>query len=257
VKSPRTMFAAFLLCALNLGLAQGVLAAEEYKGSWTLMPSREAGQVRFGLNHHMNGGSSQHESDWPVTAFQGLDLGVQGKRDVQFTIARDAGRFSCEGYLKDGEGAGVFHFAPDARYAPSMSALGFAGIDEEKQFTMAVHDVTLDFAKQMKGEKVSGLNTDMLIAFRIHGVNQRFIREIRAEGLDASEAGHLFAYRIHGVSPDFVREVRKAGFKPSGDQLIAMRIHDVTPEYIAGLKSRGMKDLTIDQMVNLRIHGID
>ena len=36
-----------------------------------------------------------------------------------------------------------------------------------------------------------------------------------------------------------------------------MRIHGVTPEYIANLKSRGMKDLSIDQMVSLRIHDID
>jgi hypothetical protein len=31
----------------------------------------------------------------------------------------------------------------------------------------------------------------------------------------------------------------------------------VSPEFIANLKSRGMKDLTIDQLVSLRIHGID
>jgi hypothetical protein len=36
-----------------------------------------------------------------------------------------------------------------------------------------------------------------------------------------------------------------------------MRIHGVSPEFIAQLKSRGMKDLTIEQLVSLRIHGID
>lgn len=36
-----------------------------------------------------------------------------------------------------------------------------------------------------------------------------------------------------------------------------MRIHNVTPEYIADLKSRGMKDLSVDQLVSLRIHGIN
>jgi len=39
--------------------------------------------------------------------------------------------------------------------------------------------------------------------------------------------------------------------------LIAMRIHGVTPEFIQGLKSRGMQNLTIDQLVAMRIHGID
>ena len=36
-----------------------------------------------------------------------------------------------------------------------------------------------------------------------------------------------------------------------------MRIHGVTPEYIADMRSRGMRDLSIDQLVNMRIHGID
>lgn len=256
MKSSKTLFAALVLCALNLGLAHHVLAAEEFKGNWTIMPSKQAGQVRFGLIHRMHSGNSHHESDWPVSVLQGLDV-TPGKRDVQFTIARDAGRFDCQGYLNDGEGAGTFRFTLDGRYVESMRALGFTGIEDEKQFAMAVHDVTLDFAKTMKAEKVSGLSTDMLIAFRIHGVTPQFIREIRAEGLVVTEAEKLIAFRIHGVSTEFVREVRKAGLKASEDQLVAMRIHGVTPEYIANLKSRGMKDLSIEQMVNLRIHGID
>ena len=36
------------------------------------------------------------------------------------------------------------------------SALGFSGIDDEEQVAMAVHDVTLDFARQMKGEQLQG-----------------------------------------------------------------------------------------------------
>ena len=256
MKTSRKLFAALVLCALNLGVAQSALAAEEFKGNWTLSASDQPGKVQFGLSHRMHGGSSQSESDWPVSVFQGLDLGVKGKRDVQFTIARDAGRFSCEGYLKDSEGAGIFHFTPDASYVQSMSALGFVGIDEEKQFAMAVHDVTLEFAKEMKGEKVSGLSTDMLIAFRIHGVSQQFIRQIRAEGLTAIEADKLIAYRIHGVSPEFVREVRKAGLQASEDQLVAMRIHGVTPEWIAQMKRNGYELRSIDDMIAFRIHGV-
>jgi hypothetical protein len=36
-----------------------------------------------------------------------------------------------------------------------------------------------------------------------------------------------------------------------------MRIHGVTPDFITHLQSRGMKNLTVDQLVSLKIHGID
>ena len=273
-------------CALNLALAQSALAAEEFRGHWTLEPSKEADHVRFGLSHHSRDGSSQHESDWPVSAFQGLDLTANAKRDVQFTVSRDAGRLDCEGYLKDAEGAGVFRFAPDPKYVQSMGALGFSDVDDEKQFAMVIHDVSLEFAKAMKAENIDGLDTDKLIAFRIHGVTAAIVREIRKTGLKAGadqlialrihgatpewiaqmakngysgiDVDELIAFRIHEVTPAFIERIEKLGYKhPEPDQLVAMRIHGVTPEYIADLKSHGMKDLSIDQLVSLRIHGID
>ena len=285
MKTKTTVFA-LLLCAFTLGFAPASRAAGEFKGNWTVMPSEQPGQVLFGLIHHRDGHNSQSQSDWPAGEFLGLDLAATGKRDVKFNIARDAGRFDCEGYMKDGEGAGIFHFSPDAQYPKAMDALGFGGVDDEMQFHMAVHDVSLEFARSMKAEKLTGLTTEMLLAFRIHGVTPQFIREIRAAGLKADDSDKLVAFRIHGVTPQMVSEVRKSGvtvsedeliaFRIHGvtpafiakvetlgyksvepDQLIAMRIHGVTPEYINELKAKGLKNLTIDQMVNLRIHGID
>jgi hypothetical protein len=277
---------ALLLGTWALGLAPVAHAADDFTGNWTVRPSANAGKVRFGLIHQRDGSNSQHQSDWATSVFEGLDLTTRGKRDVRFTITRDAGRFACEGFLNDAAGAGIFHFTPDAKFVASMKSLGFGGIDEEKQFAMAVHDVTVEFAQQMKSENLSGFDTDKLIAFRIFGVTREFIRELRTEGLPATNSDSLVAFRIHGVTPAMVREVRKAGLKPSEDQFIAMRIHGVTPEFIAAverlgfqhpeldqlvamrihgvtpefisnLKSRGMQNLTIDQLVNLRIHGID
>ncbi|HEU4780372.1 MAG TPA: hypothetical protein VFS58_10875 [Steroidobacteraceae bacterium] len=257
MKSNKTTILALALCASALAFAQASHTAEDFKGSWAISKSEQAAQVHLALMHRMDGGKSHHESDWPTSAFQGVDFTVRGKRDVQFSISRDAGRFNCEGYLDDGEGAGIFHFVRDGKYSKSMSALGFDGIDEEKQFAMAVHDITLDFARSMKDEGVSGLDTNMLIAFRIHGVTPQFIGEIRAAGLAATSSDKLVAFRIHGVTPEMVRDVRKANLDPSEDQLIAMRIHGVTPAFIADLKARGLKNLTVDQLVGLRIHGID
>src|SRR5207253_4313597 len=78
--------------------------------------------------HHFHSSSEREAKE-----LTGLDLSKPGRQDVHFTIMRDAGRFECEGFVKDGEGAGIFHFIPDAKYAQEMKALGFEGIDGEKR----------------------------------------------------------------------------------------------------------------------------
>src|SRR6266478_4059791 len=249
---------AYVLIACTMLLALIARASDTRTGSWTISHSDEPGKVSFALIYHSKHNNSNHESDWPTSDFKGVDFSKSGKQDVKFVIARDAGRFDCEGYLKDGDGAGVFHFAPDAQYVPQMSALGFTGIDDEKQFSMAVLDVSVAYAKEMKSKNLHDLDTDKLIAFRIFNVSREFIEQLRAAGLPATDADKLVAFRIHGVSPDFIEKVQTLGYQhPEPDQLVAMRIHGVSPEFISSLKSRGMKDLTIDHLVSLRIHGID
>jgi hypothetical protein len=252
----KTIVSTLLLCAWTLASTPALHAAEDLKGSWTIMPSKQPGHVRFGLIYHDEGHNSNHESDWPVSALQGLDVAASGKRDVQFIIARDAGRFTCEGYMNGGEGAGIFHLALDSKYSDTMRSLGFTGIDDDRQFAMAVHDVTLEFAKAMKAEKLTDLDTEKLIAFRIFNVTPEFIHELRAEGVPATDSDKIVAFRIHGVTPQMVRDVKKSGITASEDQLVAMRIHGVTPEFIQKVEKLGFTDPTLDQLVAMRIHGV-
>jgi hypothetical protein len=231
------------------------LHAEPRRGDWTISKSDEPGKVEFSLIEHHHGGMSNHQSDWPATSFQGVDFSKPGRQDVHFTIMRDAGKIDCEGFLNDGEGAGLFHFQPDPNYAREMESLGFP-IDEEKQFSMAVQDVSLEFARQMKSEHLSGLDTDKLIAFRIFRVDSAFIHDLRTEGLQISDADKLVAFRIHGVTPQMVRSLHQAGYKPDEDTLIAMRIHGATPEWMEELKQHGYGHIDLEKLIAFRIHGV-
>jgi len=230
-------------------------AAEVRSGDWTISKSDEAGKVEFSLIEHHHHGQSSHQSDWPASSFQGVDFSKPGRQDVHFTIARDAGKIDCEGFLNNGEGAGLFHFQPDPNYPREMQALGFP-IDDEKQFSMAVMDVTLEFAKQMKNEHLSDLDADKLIAFRIFRVDSAFIEALRAEGLKISDADKLVAFRIHGVTPEMVRSLHQAGYSPDEDTLIAMRIHGATPEWMAELKKLGYDHIDLQKLIAFRIHGV-
>src|SRR5260370_146037 len=224
----RTIGLILVIAGVILGVAKA-LGGETQSGDWTIRRYDDPGKVEFSLMDSRAGHHFHTSSDWPASDFSGVDFSKSGRQEVQFTIARDAGKFECEGFLKDGEGAGLFHFVADTKYAQEMKSLGFGGIDGDKQCAMAIHDVSLKFARDIKAENLQGLDTDKLIAFR-----------------------------IHGVSPDFIGKLQKLGYShPEPDQLIAMRIHGVTPDFITGLQSRGMKNLSIDQLVSLRIHGID
>jgi hypothetical protein len=251
----RRTLAYFVFAVCVLGIAVKNRAAEVHSGDWTISKSELPGKVEFSLIEHHHGGMSNHESAWPTSAFQGVDLSKAGRQEVNFTITRDAGKIACEGFLTDGEGAGLFHFQPDANYPKEMQSLGFP-IDDEKQFAMAVQDVTVDFAKQMKGEHLSDLDTDKLIAFRIFGVDSAFIEALRAEGVKTSDSDKLIAFRIHGVTPQMVRSLHQAGYTPDEDTLIAMRIHGATPEWMAQLKQRGYDHIDLEKMIAFRIHGV-
>jgi hypothetical protein len=230
-------------------------AAETRSGSWAMTKSDDPGKVEFAIMEHHHDGNSNHQSDWPMSAFQGVDFSKSGRQDVRFTIARDAGKIDCEGFLDNGEGAGTFHFQPDANYPRAMQSLGFP-IDDEKQFDMAVMDVGLDFARQMNNEHLDNLDADKLIAFRIFRVDAQFIHDLRAEGLKVSDSDKLVAFRIHGVTPEMVRSLRQAGYSPDEDTLVAMRIHGATPEWIAELKQRGYDHIELEKLIAFRIHGV-
>ena len=251
----RRTFAYLVFASCVVLFATKNRAAESRTGDWTLSKSDEAGKVEFSLIEHHHSGMSNHSSDWPASAFPGVDFAKAGRQDVHFVVARDAGKIDCEGFLNDGEGAGLFHFVPSPDYPREMKSLGFP-IDEEKQFNMAVQDVSLDFARQMKDEHLSGLDTDKLIAFRIFGVDKAFIESLRAEGLKISESDRLVAFRIHGVSAQMIRSLHQQGYSPDEDTLVAMRIHGATPEWMAELKKRGYDHLELQTAIAFRIHGV-
>jgi len=252
-------FLIFALCVVGVTFKSRVLAnssADAQRGDWTISKADDPAKVEFSLiMHHRGGGHSNHESDWNKSAFPNVDFNKPGRQDVHFVIARDAGKIDCEGFLDNGEGAGLFHFQPDANYPRQMSSLGFP-IDDEKQYAMAVQDVSLEFAKQMKNEHLKDLDTDKLIAFKIFNVDSAFIQELRDAGLTITDSDKLVAFRIHGVTAQMVRSLHQAGYKPDEDTLIAMRIHGASPEWMAELKKRGYDHVDLEQLIAFRIHGV-
>ena len=115
------------------------------------------------------------------------------------------------------------------------------------------------FIEQMRAAGLKDITVDQAIALRIHGATPEWMAQMSKLGYHHLDLDKLIAFRIHGVSPEFIEKLKQLGYShPDPDQLIAMRIHGVTPEYISNMRSQhGMQNLTIEQLVSLRIHGID
>jgi hypothetical protein len=250
-------FLLFAICVLTAVVTSR--ASDARTGDWTIHKSDDPGKVEFSLMEYRHGGNSIHASNWPMSSFPSVDFSKPGRQDVHFTISRDAGKIECEGLLRDGEGAGTFHFQPDPNYAREMGSLGFLfdeSSEADKQYTMAALDVGFEFARQMKAERLIDLDTDRLIAFRIHGVDSTFIEALRSAGLKISDSDKLIAFRIHGVTPQMVSFLHQFGYSPDEDMLIAMRIHGASPEWMAALKNRGYDHVELEKLIAFRIHGV-
>jgi len=246
----------FVLLGLFALLGVGAAWPQTRSGDWTMSPSEVAGHVHFSLIEFRHDGHSEFGSDWPSSAFQGLDTSKSGRHEVHFTVSRDAGKFDCEGFLDNSQGAGLFHFLPNPQYPQEMKSLGFDGVAEDKQLAMAAQDVSLEFARAMKGEHLEGLDTDKLMAFCIFGVTPEFIHQIRAAGLNITGSDKLVAFRIHGVTPEMIRTLRQEGYNPNEDKLVALRIHGVTPEWVKQMSKLGYNQIDLDKLVAFRIHGV-
>jgi hypothetical protein len=134
--------------------AGGASAGDAITGTWAAEPATwKAGSaggplVQLSLSRHRGAhGSSQHSNPVALAELRGLtaDQMGAGASSVTFTLERDAGRFSFDGTFRRGEGAGHFTFTARPEFVAAMRGLGYV-LDDEKLYSMAVLDVSREFA---------------------------------------------------------------------------------------------------------------
>ena len=258
-----TILVAAALVAASDGRAQtatisGMWTAE--RSVWKIRGDGTATIVQLGLRRRGGGRSSWNSSfAVPLNDLPGLSSAEVDapSADVRFELARDAGTVRFEGRFVDGAGAGHFTFTPSAEFAAAMRERGWGSLDAEKLFSLAVHDVSRPFLRELSALGYDRLTLDQAMSLRIHGATPEFVREVRSLGYNALTVDQLLSFRIHGVSPEFIRNLGALGYaKPTPDQLVTMRIHGVSAEFIRELKGLGYDAIPVDQLVSMRIHGV-
>ncbi len=86
---------------------------------------------------------------------------------------------------------------------------------------------SLSFVSQMATLGFSDVAEDKLFSLAVHDIGMRYAAEVQAMGLKVPTVSKLIAMKIHGVSPEFVRKMQARWPEITLDQLISLRIHGI------------------------------
>jgi hypothetical protein len=227
-------------------------------GSCSITASSNGTEADFRLERggcEGNGNCSSNQTQEPLSAFSGFtlaDLQREGAH-VDARIRAEAGTITCSGAVHDGRMSGAFTFVPDPAFVDRMLQMGFRDLGAEKLQAYTLFDIGIAWIRSLQAAGVSGLDSGDLIGLRIFHVDADYIHSLNALGYATPDASKLISLRVQHVNPEEVKQFRAMGYQPTLDELIQMRIFKVTPDFIRRMQARGLNDLTISKLVQIRI----
>jgi len=231
-------------------------------GNCRISAADKTGYVEFDINH----AACEHDKHCyesrntrPVSEFSGFSLEnlMQDGTRLNAEMIAEAGVIRCSGQVRDSSLEGEFSFVPDPSFVAHMRQLGFTGLTSQKLEVYALFHVETSWLKSLQTAGVRGITPDNIVALRIFHVDADYVQSLAALGYPYNTADDLVAMKIHGVSPSEVKAIQGLGYRPTAKELVEMRIFKVNPEFIQRMQSRGLKDLTISKLVQIRIFKLD
>ena len=140
--------------------------------------------------------------------------------------------------------------SPRNSYIDQMKGAGYNDLDVDQLVAMRVHDVTPEYVKGVRDMGFS-VDPDQVVAMKVHGITPEYVQEIRAMGFKP-DADEIIAMKVHDITPDYVKQMRALGFEPSADELIALKVHEVTVEYRDELAAAGYK-LDAEEIIEAKV----
>ncbi|HYJ39758.1 MAG TPA: M56 family metallopeptidase [Steroidobacteraceae bacterium] len=169
--------------------------------------------------------------------------------------------------------------APSAvSYIAEMKSSGFDNLDVDNLIAMKVHGITPEYIREIRSIgfepdaeglialKVQGVTpeyvrdmralgfnpgVDDIVAMKVQNVTPEYVKEMRAKGLNAG-VDDLIAMKVHDVTPEYRQALERAGFKLDTSELIEAKVMDITPEFVKQAQAHGFKNLSIDQLIQLK-----
>jgi beta-lactamase regulating signal transducer with metallopeptidase domain len=126
-----------------------------------------------------------------------------------------------------------------ASYIDQMKSVGLDNLDVDQLVALKVHDVTPEYVRAMRAAGFE-LDAEQIAAMKSQDVTPEYVAQIRALGFKP-DADEIVGMKVHDVTPEFVKSMREMGINPDADEIIALKVHDITPEYRRAMEAAGYK----------------
>lgn len=260
-------------------------------GEWLADFSRKnPNEVQFTTTRRSGRGGMNNTSDGILLSeLQGLtrEQAFGARTDVNFRIVREAGTFVCEGFFKEGRGAGHWTLTPNQSFVSAMRTRGYDNLSEDDLYNAArfdmkikviddlkaagydrlafkelvevsIFEVTPEFIRDLKQAGFENLAFKQLVEARIFKIDGQFVKDVEAMGFGRQPLKMLVEMKIFKITPEFISQMRSSGFENLAlRELIDLSIHNVTPEFVNAIKAEGFSAISPRQATELKIHGVD
>jgi hypothetical protein len=176
---------------------------------------------------------------------------------VDARMRAESGEMRCVGTVHEAAMRGTYSFTPDAEFAKRMEAMGFSDQTPERLQGYAMLDVTTEWVKQMKDAGVTEMTAEKLMGLKALKVDPAYVKAMAAAGYPELRANKLTGMKAVGVSPDKVHAVRAMGYSPTEEELIQMSVFKIDAPFVERMKARGFQNLTIAQLVKIKVFKLD
>jgi hypothetical protein len=176
---------------------------------------------------------------------------------LHFTLVRDAGRFTFDGNVHDGEADGMYAFTADARYPETLAADGYERPSAADQFRLALSGIDLQLVRHIRDLGYIRPTTSDLVRMATHGVDLEYLLSMAPVADRVRTLAKLTKLHDHGVDLAYVAELERLGYvNLSADDMMALRDHGIDSVYITELADAGYIHLPPAKLVKAREHGV-
>jgi beta-lactamase regulating signal transducer with metallopeptidase domain len=143
---------------------------------------------------------------------------------------------------------------PDSSTVTEESQLWW-GVQEAKNHDLVIHQQAPDFSLlQTDANLAKTVNLIMVEA----NIQEKAAPKAEGEGNPANPSNEQNQrLKLFGVTPEFIESARQMGFENlSVNQLIQMRVHQIDQPFVTQVRGWGFANASLNQLVQLRVSGV-